>query len=513
MFFDRLVRLAAVPSLLVMLVLPFSRGSAQTWDSQESGTFGWFSAVQFLDDQVGWVTGADGMILKTTDGGEMWVGQNSGRTSHFSDHHFLNESIGWVVGQDGVIQKTTDGGSTWISQTSGTTSWLNKVHFVDEQTGWAAGVNGTVIKTTNGGTTWTLQPTGFTNAIEGGCFVTTANAWLACAGGNFLKTNDGGSSWATELIAPPYDLNAVHFFNASTGWAVGGGGMILKTTDGGGSWSEQTSGTTEAFNEVSFVNADTGWAVGNNGVIKVTFNGGATWQTQPSLTTENLRSVFFTDPSHGWAVGLFNTILRYELVQPLPIQLASFVATPVNNNAVRISWTTISEVNNFGFYVQRSNDQSSGFTSLTGSFVPGHGTTNMPHEYGFTDNSATSGRWYYRLHQIDLDGTNNYTEPVSVDIVTGVEETALPTAFSLKQNYPNPFNPTTKIEFSIAKSGFVSLKVYDIVGREVATLINQELNQGTYLKTVSGENLSSGMYMYKLVSGNYSETKKFILSK
>jgi len=117
------------------------------------------------------------------------------------------------------------------------------------------------------------------------------------------------------------------------------------------------------------------------------------------------------------------------------------------------------------------------------------------------------------LHQIDLDGTNSYTEPVSVDIVTGVAETALPTAFSLKQNYPNPFNPTTNIEFSIAKSGFVSLKVYDIVGREVATIINQELNQGTYLKTVSGENLSSGMYMYKLVSGNYSETKKFILSK
>jgi hypothetical protein len=123
---------------------------------------------------------------------------------------------------------------------------------------------------------------------------------------------------------------------------------------------------------------------------------------------------------------------------PNPIQLASLSTIVVNQNEVRVDWTTLTETNNYGFEVQKSADSTNDYQTLPDSFVPGHGTTVHPHSYSYTDVTASSGLWFYRLKQIDLDGTGHYTEDVQVDVTTGVEEKLIPTVFGLDQNYPNP---------------------------------------------------------------------------
>ena len=486
---------------------------AQTWDRQVSGTYAHFAGVHFLDAQTGWVCGSAGKVLKTNDGGMNWFLQGGTPGVDLSDVQFVDVSTGWVTGLGGIILKTTDGGTSWSIQSIGTTGWLNCIYFVDAQTGWAAGLYGTILKTTNGGAIWTPQTSGTASTIQKASFTSATNGWMVTSDGRILKTDNGGTTWTQQLLNPPTTLNSVCFLSATVGWIAGGDGKISKTTDGGATWLDQVSGTSQQLNEIVFVNADTGWAAGNGGIVRVTTNGGATWLNQISSTTENLLSLSFLDTRHGYAVGLNNTILEYAIVHSVPIQLASFTATVVSNNSVRLNWTTISEVNNYGFEVERAIGSPSNFETLPGSFIAGHGTTNVPQHYRFTDNAVQSGRLYYRLKQMDLDGTINYTEPISVDVLTGVGEGPLPIEFSLKQNYPNPFNPSTKIEFSIAKAGFVSLKVYDILGRGVATIVNEQLNQGNYAKTFPGDGLSSGVYWYKLTAGNFSGTKKFILSK
>jgi hypothetical protein len=196
----------------------------------------------------------------------------------------------------------------------------------------------------------------------------------------------------------------------------------------------------------------------------------------------------------------------------LPIQLASFTGTFVNNS-VRLNWRTISEINNFGFYVQRRATGTTEWTELQNSFIPGHGTTNEPQNYSYTDYTVTSGSWQYRLRQVDLDGTNHFTDPIIVNTLTDVRETA-PIEFALKQNYPNPFNPSTEIKFSVAATGLAKLDVYNMLGQKVATLFDGVAEAGQYYKVrFDGSGFASGMYIYKLQSGKQSELKKLMLVK
>jgi hypothetical protein len=196
----------------------------------------------------------------------------------------------------------------------------------------------------------------------------------------------------------------------------------------------------------------------------------------------------------------------------LPVQLASFTGTRVSSNAVRLNWRTISEVNNYGFFVERRAQSVEQWNETPNSFVAGHGTTNEPHDYSFTDNSAPMGNLQYRLKQVDLDGTIHFSEPITIASPTSVSESA-PTEFSLEQNYPNPFNPTTHFGFRIVDFGFVSLKVFDLLGREVATLVNENLHAGSYQTTFDATGLASGVYVYRLQSGSFSSTKKMAFAK
>jgi hypothetical protein len=139
-------------------------------------------------------------------------------------------------------------------------------------------------------------------------------------------------------------------------------------------------------------------------------------------------------------------------------------------------------------------------------FVEGNGTTNAPKSYFFTDKSA-SGKTSYRLKQIDRDGKFEYSQTVEVTVLSAPKE------FALEQNYPNPFNPTTSINYQLSANSFTTLKIYDAIGREVATLVNEVKEAGYYSAQFDGAKLSSGTYYYRLNAGGFTNVKRLTLIK
>jgi hypothetical protein len=187
--------------------------------------------------------------------------------------------------------------------------------------------------------------------------------------------------------------------------------------------------------------------------------------------------------------------------QLLPVELVSFTAE-VRDGAVHLSWRTASELNNAGFEVER---RSQGGSWNTLGFVRGAGTTTEGRSYSFVDTRA-AGTVQYRLKQVDFDGAFEYSNVIEVNA-------GLPKTFALEQNYPNPFNPTTVISYQLPVASEVSLKVYDVLGREVMTLVNGRQDAGSYNLTLNAANLSSGVYFYRLQAGNFVATKKMMLVK
>ena len=181
----------------------------------------------------------------------------------------------------------------------------------------------------------------------------------------------------------------------------------------------------------------------------------------------------------------------------VPVELKSFTANS-SANKITLSWETATEINNLGFEIQRSNNNS-GFVTV--GFVKGFGTTTELHSYSYIDN--ISGKFYYRLKQVDFNGTYEYSNVVEVSTPPGT--------FQLEQNYPNPFNPSTKISFNIPDRNFVTLKVFDVLGREVAELVNEEIPVGTHSVTWDANEFASGMYFYTIKAENFNQTKKMIL--
>jgi len=204
------------------------------------------------------------------------------------------------------------------------------------------------------------------------------------------------------------------------------------------------------------------------------------------------------------------TVARYDNPSVLPVEISSFTVI-YKNNLINIYWTTATEINNYGFEIERSvvgkkQTLSENVWEKIG-FVAGHGNSNSPKYYSFTDKNPLSGKITYRLKQIDIDGTISYSNEVEIS-------TEVPKVFSLQQNYPNPFNPSTTFEFTIPEDGLTTLKIYDFLGQEIQTLVNEELKSGQIHRVnFDGSRLASGIYFYKLESKNHSAIKKFILMK
>jgi hypothetical protein len=188
---------------------------------------------------------------------------------------------------------------------------------------------------------------------------------------------------------------------------------------------------------------------------------------------------------------------------PTPVELSSFTANLLIDN-VTLNWRTETEVNNYGFNIEREVNGEE-WSSI--GFVEGHGNSNSPMEYNFSDSEISkSGKYSYRLKQIDNDGSFEYSNVVTVNVGT-------PGNYYLSQNYPNPFNPSTTIDYMIASDENVRLKVYDVLGREVTSLVDEHKPAGTYSVTFNADNLPSGVYIYRLVAGEYTSTNRMLLIK
>lgn len=533
-----------------------------TWINQFASADEDMLSVHFLDRLNGWVGGYSGSIYKTTDGGNTWSQNSSGFMQPVNQIKFINNQIGnAVIGKSvgsryGVIIHSLDGGETWITKKFVENYAFLDLDFFDSDNGWAVGTNGLLCKTTNGGATWSDPvfisyfwlhdvhfPDKYTGYVVGG----------SLSADIILKSTDSGTSWMIVRQSNENPLLTGVFFNdIQTGWAVGLGGTILMTRNGGDSWIRQETNVTSLFHDVFMVDS-VGYAVGELGKIYkydpnyqypltvISPNGGETWYTgsqkiiswiwsdSSNVTIEysygtGWNLITADHPNNGefiWTIPNVNTnqaLIKiskaddsgiYDMsnypfsIRPyIPVELVSFSAAS-SANSITLSWLTATEINNFGFEVQRSVDNSEFFTI---GFVNGYGTTTNPNSYSYVDDKVVPAKYFYRLKQVDFDGTFEYSDIVEVDFVG-------PTEYALNQNYPNPFNPSTVITYSIPGTEFVTLKVYDVLGNEIAVLVEGEREAGTHNVEFSSSGLSSGTYFYRIQVGSFVESKKMIILK
>lgn len=227
-------------------------------------------------------------------------------------------------------------------------------------------------------------------------------------------------------------------------------------------------------------------------------------------TGQNQVHLFLDDNFTELSAGLLFTLGPVAL----PVELTGFTAS-MDSKSVKLEWQTITEVNNSGFAIERAEienhtELNPAFTKI--GFVDGHILSNSPKYYSYIDKTVSPKKLYiYRLKQIDSDGQFSYSKYIEVNTVNQI------TKFLLNQNYPNPFNPSTLINYQLSENCLVNLKIYNILGNEIATLVNGYQEAGNYDVQFStsalSKNLVSGIYIYKLTAGKFSSVRKMILAK
>jgi hypothetical protein len=237
------------------------------------------------------------------------------------------------------------------------------------------------------------------------------------------------------------------------------------------------------------------------------------WSYNLSQTADQVRQLLY-----DWAVDLgssgYDNIYGYGRGDALnifngalPVELSSFSASNLGS-AIKLTWRTETETKNYGFEIERKvlTGQSSIGKYETVGFVSGNGNSNSPKEYNYIDESISSGKYSYRLKQIDTDGSFNYSEVLEIDIST-------PNKYELSQNYPNPFNPVTTINFSLPVAGNVKLSLYNLLGEELKTLVSGFNEAGIHTINFNANDLQSGLYLYKIEAGTFVQTRKMMVLK
>jgi len=404
----------------------------------------------------------------------------------------------------------------WYQQNSGTIKSLLGVSFTDTNTGTAVGDNGTIIRTTDGGASWTSQASGTTNSLLGVSFTNTNTGTVVGDNGTILRTTNGGTSWTIQSSVTTKKLNGVSFIDENNMIAVGDSGTILRTTNSGITWTSQTSGTTVDLYGISFIDASIGTAVGDLSTILGTTNGGTTWTSQNPWGSDGcLNGVCYPNLHTVVAVG-------YR-ISSLCVFCQIFSSTDDGASWTRWGGDSVSYCG--ALFAVSFTDNSIG-TAVGGyDYYYGPSTDVI---YRTTDGGSTwadqrtgATHWLRSICLTDANtetavgdsGTILHTTNGGVSFVEEEKIDKIPSTYILSNNFPNPFNPSTKIKYSIPQSSNVVIKVFDILGNEIETLVNEVKTSGTYELTWNVENLPSGVYFYQLKAGNFVQTKKMILLK
>ena len=412
-----------------------------------------------------------------------WFQQLSNTNVDLNKIYFLNQDTGWVIGNSGKILKTTNGGIDWIAQQSNLNSVLRSVFFLNKDTGYITGGNYTpltfsyvdIIKTTNGGNNWSIlySQLEFYNSASDVSFINANTGFVTCFGGNesesvglLFKTTNSGINWNRSEYRTSFVT--INFISENTGLIVSNyysdvlndSLVLCRSGNSGNDWTSIYSLTKCRVTSSMFLNSNTGWITGlyrfsgNSDLMLKTTNGGLNWENFNLTTLSFINSVFFSCNDTGWycSSGIFKSI---------------------NSGA---NWI---------------------------NQVPSNGTDTYNSIF-FIDNSTG---WSV--------GKNGKILKTITGGLTSVNQSSenIPIKYSLLQNYPNPFNPVTHLEFGISELGFVSLKVYDVLGNEIKTLVNEIKSPGVYKVVFDGSNLSSGIYFYKITAGEFSEVRKMTLLK
>jgi len=522
---------------------------------------------------VGWgsLVGVQPSIhLKTTDGGATWqylTQVDSNRTfDNLNAVYFKDMNNGIAVGSAGrgtIAVRTSDAGQNWIPIDIACGDALNTLNgFGDELI--TSGGGGIIFKTTNFGDTWRLL-TPIPN--ESVYSISAVNDNLIYGGGFnsiFFKTTNGGNNWECGFLSAEgmsSNIQSIYFVNSDIGFAAFSYGMAAKTTDGGLTWKQVipiTTSATATLYSTFFLNQDYGFVVGKEGsnvdVIYKTTDGGVSWDKKTNLFATNLRAVVFKDLNNGivvgeklkasyttnggttWTPSVFNTLPPGTTTPTL-----FGVTYSAGNNAVAVgdklillssdggSTWNYSPVTNLVESINSAKfiNQNNGWAVGSRTSVPRSVGVYFTSDAGLTWNNQATLAVFDTMRALQdvfispsgyvwIGGGSGtiYTNSPLVGI-TDINKT--PASFSLNQNYPNPFNPSTKISWQMPNGGDVLLKVFDVLGNEIATLVNEFKQSGNYEvefpSSNAGRFLANGVYFYRLQAGAYNKTLKMILMK
>jgi hypothetical protein len=485
-------------------------------------------------------------LNETTGDGEMWLFKSTDEGETFNQVYEM---------ATGPWFEDKEWGTTDLTPTS---PFANTLYC--SWTRFAANTSILLIRSTDEGVTWNTPVTvSDVSGVQGSFPATSSDGdlYVAWRGGGqirFDKSTDGGLTFGTDKVISstpnawfPHmavDLSGGPFHNyIYVVWNDTRNGdddvFLGISSDGGDSWLSAMRINNDPIGN----GKDQYWpsiAISELGEIVILFydsrntssndiieayiarstDGGTTFtnellSTQPSTTNIPNGDVRFGDYINidfvggnivpVWTderAGGFDMDIYTGLVPPIvPVELINFTHRIVNGKVI-LDWVTATELNNLGFEIQRSTDNN---IFVTVGFVEGNGNSTSNKYYNFIDKNII-GKVFYRLKQVDYDGSYNYSQIIEVDGVTV-------TTIQLEQNYPNPFNPTTTIKYQLGNDSFVNLKVFNALGEEVAELVNKFQKAGNHQLTFDAENLPSGMYVYKLTSGNYVESKKMLMLK
>jgi len=483
--------------------------SGNSWNLQTYEGRG-VTSIKFSNPNDGMAVGVSGTILKTVDGGNSWVFEYSNILESISDISMIDKDTVYAIGGQGSINKSLNGGINWFSQFSGSVADLNSIYFSSTNTGYAIGQGfdamgrRDLIKTTNMGINWLYLNLPLSDTWQKIQFVNNDSGFVLGGNGNILKTLNGGVNWINLGIQNEslfglnfLDFNTgfvagfkifkttnnciswelensinsrlfdIRFIKPNTGYTAGENGIILKSTDSGLNWVFQNSGTNQDINSIYFLDKDSGFICGGNfcGFISKTSNGGSNWFKvfNDSIRCPNLKSIYFVNTNTGYCVG------SYSLMS-----------------------------NNVNYLIKTTNNGYNWFLLDVGSY---NGLNSI---YFLNDSLG-----YVCGINGTIFKTTNGGDPIGLRRIT----TDCVYEFNLLQNFPNPFNTETTIKYNLPKNSHVNLIIYDVLGRKVLDLVNENQLAGYYDVKWNGLNFGSGIYFYKLITNIFSKTKKMILLK
>ena len=364
-----------------------------------------------------------------------------------------------------------------------------------------------IFVTTNGGINWQSSNTGLpeTFVVEdmevtnsGVCYVSLLNEGV-------YFSLDTGNTWYPRKIGLPSNTTIISLSSRGNYLlgATQSNGIYL-SSNFGESWFSVSGGLPSTLSNPIVKYHSSGIAyIASERTIYKSNDFGVNWV--PNYTVPQgvkILSLAFDSYSTLYA-GCDDGRVYKSRYTVLPVELSSFIALK-NNSNIELLWSTETELNNHGFEIERSPDKT---TWATIGFKEGKGTTTEPNQYFYSDDISELAlrKLFYRLKQIDFNGSFEYSDVVEVEID--------PSKFSLEQNFPNPFNPSTKISWQSPVSSWQTLKVYDVLGKEVATLVNEYRNAGSYDIDFDATQFTSGIYFYQLKAGEFVETKKMLIIK